>query len=187
MCLCSFRKLFLRLVFLQLVWPQTAKFNNSSYAVCYNIYLEQRRHCVFMVFACTVLVTIPKTTYEEFSLSHIALCHFLHYFFFTFSAELTQQEINGVSFILRRLSSTTFRPVASGHLSHHLDHLDSSLLELFMQSLVQLTCLCAHRAVQEEEVCVCVCVCVCVRVCGCGVGVWVCVCMCGVCVYVWCV
>ena len=90
-------------------------------------------------------------------------------FFFAFSAELTQQEIHGVSFILRRLSSTTFRSVATVHLSHHLDHLDSSLLELFMQSLVQLTCLCAHRAVQEEEVCVCACVCVCVCVCMRGV------------------
>lgn len=56
---------------------------------------------------------------------------------------MTRSEVYGVSCILRRLTVNFITDFIS---------LPSSQLSLFTSSLTQLTCLSAHRSVQEEEV-----------------------------------
>ena len=58
------------------------------------------------------------------------------------SSELSQQEVHGLSCILRRLT-------ASFSIKHFVK-VGSSQLESLIQVIAQLTCLCAQKIVQEE-------------------------------------
>ncbi len=60
----------------------------------------------------------------------------------TFSAELSSQEVYGLSCVARRLAAT--------FPAHHFGSLEQSQLALLVTALSQLTVLCAQRSAQEE-------------------------------------